>query len=512
MIFTWPYQSTPYLSALPGVAGPGLDVSAGDLPSKLYFITSYDDTKEGGPDERGPNCYSGTLRYCWGADQGEGFHKYVIPLIGGYVHVGRVVLTPEGRGDMDYLGHAAPGAGLFVQTAALCLYGGSNMRVWHLPSWVGDKPSAPDCTNFHAGNRDALQAGAEGHFPSNCAFINCEARFSMDEAVQVYYAMDGVSWIRGAVYDPLHVPPDFGDDDIANHEPGADHGYGHIIGGAEIVDRSLVSQSLYAHTTDRNPLVSALNHSHINVLHYDHGRPEGGKGEALNVRDNENVCAGAGLTMQCNLVGCVSVRGPNNNDTLCFARTLNAIPEGSTGHAANNSVYGWPSPESQDEFFTSKPDDYMQPTLRRSAWPSGLGANYSGVLQPCAYPLNPTLQEGLAFAQLIRTTVGCKPASRWRYKGGVNTVMDQIDAALRGVASERTQWVNTVDEAGGWPEMPTLAVDPEKPGDEHHAPIPLGADRDEVCLSGTFADGTSKVGYTKLRAWAIDQYFYVMGR
>ena len=512
MVLSWPYQSTPYLSALPGVAGPGLDVSGGDLPSKLYFINSWDDTNEGGPDDRGPNCYSGTARYCVGADQGEGFHKFVSPEVGGYINLGRQVLTTAGRGNMDYMGQAAPGAGLFFQTTAISLNGGSNMRVWHLPSWVGDMPSADGVTNFHVGNRDALQAGRDGYVARGCAFINCEARFWMDEGVQAFYAVEGISWIRGAVYDPLHIPPEFGDPDITNHEPGADHGYGHLIGGSDYCDFALTSQSLYAHTTDRNPLTSANNHAHVNVLHYDHGRPDIKAGAGLNVSDNGGFNAAFEKSMQCNMVGCVSVRGPNNNDTMVFAKVTNKLPEHSTGHAAHNSQLGWDNPDSQEDFFTNKPEGYMQPTLRRTAWPAGMGSNYSGVYKPCAYPLNPTKAELLNFAQLIRCTVGCKPARRYLYKGGVNTVMDQIDAAIRGVPFDGSQWVNTVDEAGGWPDMPRCRVDPANPGDEYPRPMPLGADRDEIELTGTFANGASRVGYSKIRAFFIDLYFDNMGR
>jgi hypothetical protein len=42
--------------------------------------------------------------------------------------------------------------------------------------------------------------------------------------------------------------------------------------------------------------------------------------------------------------------------------------------------------------------------------------------------------------------------------------------------------------------------------------MPIGADRDDILLSGNFADGSSKVGYTRIRAWTIDKYFYDMGR
>jgi hypothetical protein len=508
----WPYQSPPYLSALPGVAGHGMDVSGGDKPSKLYFVTSRDESNEGGPDDRGPNCYSGTLRWCWAADQGEDFHKYVMTDVGGYVYLGRVVLSAKGRGNMDFIGHSAPGAGLFVQCACMVVNGGSNVRIWHLPSWVGDMPSAEGVTNFHVGNRDALQASADGNTSLGLAHINCEARFTMDEGVQIFYAALGVSWIRGAIYDPLHKPPDFADPNVQNHEPGTDHGYGHLIGGSDYCDFSHVSQSLYAHTTDRNPLVSANKHAHVNVLHYDHGRPDIKAGDALHISDNGGFNAQFDKSMHCNLVGCVSVRGPNNNDSLVLGKVQN-VTDFSTGHAAHNCQFGWAPVASQDDFFTKKPDDYPQPTLRRLAWPQGYGSNYSGVLKPSATPLTPTMQDGLAFCELIRETVGCMPARRYLYQGGVNRVCDQIDAAIRGQTSGPSQWVNTVEEAGGWPDMPTLTIeDPTSPNVWHHAPMPLGADRDDVLLSGRFSDGSSKVGYTKIRAWCIEQYFHVMGR
>lgn len=507
---SWPYQSAPYLSALPGVAGPGLDVSAGDKPSKIYFITSDADTSEGGSDPRGPNCYAGTLRWCWNADQGEDFHKYVIPLVGGYVKLGRGSASPYGRGDLDYIGHAAPGAGLFLRCGYLNQAGGSNVRIWHLPVWLGDEPSADGVDNFGVDMRDCLQASLDGYKARAVAFINCEARFAMDESVQVFYAMDGVSWIRGAIYDPLHIPPDFVIPGDANHPPDKDHGFGHLVGGSDFVDHSLVSQSLYAHTTDRNPLMCANNHSQVNCLHYNHGQLDIGGGAGIKVDDNGGHNAAAGKSMQLNVVGCVTVRGPNQGDGIILVEVQDVTP-GSSGHAAFNSQAGWPAPDSQDAFFKKQAPDYLRPTLRTSAWPDGFGANYSGVLRPCADPLHPTTQELLQFAYLVRTTVGCMPARRWKYRGGVDKVMDQIDAAIRGVKLP-PQYVNTVCEAGGFPNVPTGTLDPLNPGPDHHAPMPLGADRDDVLTAGTFSDGSSKAGYTKLRAWCIEQYFYVMGR
>jgi hypothetical protein len=503
----WPYQSTPYLSALPGVGGPGLDMTRGDLPSKLYFVTSTDNEKVGGPaPEIGPNCFAGTFWWCWYADQGEGFSKWTFPLVSGYCYVGKAFNTPE-RAHFDYVGHAAPGAGLFIQTCDLRVRS-SDTRIWHLPSWVGDLPSVDGPDTFQADQRDALGASSGDEEVVRIAFINCEGRFTMDEAVEVWYAARSVSWIRGAIYDPLHIPPDFAMPEGSHHEEGVDHGYGQLFGGR--TDASLSMQSLYAHTTDRNPLVAAPLYAHINNLHYNHGRPYIGRGEAINIDDNGEHNADANRSMHCNAVGCISVRGPEQGDDIVFGRVADVTP-GSSGHSALNSVFGWPMPATQDELFISTPIDYMQPTVRPGAWPLGLGFDYNGVLKPCVDPMNPRVQEGLAFTQLIRETVGCMPARRYLYTGGINKVCDQIDMAIRGVPAP-PQYINTVEEGGGWPALPTFTIDPHAPSKDWHAPLPLEADRDEILLEGTFIDGSSKVGYSRLRAWVIDQYFYVMGR
>jgi len=384
-----------------------------------------------------------------------------------------------------------------------------------MPSWLGDLPSVDGPDAFQADHRDCLQSNSSENEVNKVAFINCEARFSMDESVQIWYDSLGVSWIRGAIYDPLHIPPDFAMEEGSHHEEGQDHGYGHLVGGR--ADYSLSLQSLYAHTTDRNPLVSAPNHAHINNLHYNHGRtPNPGRGAGVKIDDNGEHNLADGRTMQFNMAGCISVRGPEQGDSIVFVEVQD-VTEGSSGHGAYSSQYGWPPAQSQQDFFTfnatiSTAESYLKPTLRPGAWPLGLGFNYDGVLLPCADPLKPTKQEGLAFTQLMRETVGSMPSRRYLYEGGVNHVLDQIDAAIRGVPFAGPQYVNTVDEAGGWPDLPTLTIDPVNPTDDYHAPLPTGEDRDEVLLEGTFSDGSPKLGYSKLRAWVIEQYFYVMGR
>lgn len=507
MNMRWPYQHTPYLSALPGLAGYGMDVTAGDKPSKIYIVTSLENKKEGGPDPRGPNCFSGTFWWCWAADQGADFHKFMVDEVGGYAFLGRGLLGPE-RGNFDYIGHSAPGAGLFVQTGTLTVRG-SNSRIWHCPSWVGDYPSTDGPEKYKADQRDSHQGSNSNYETARIAHINCEGCFSMDETVQFWYATAGISWLRGAIFAPLHSPPNFVMPDDPNHDAGVDHGYGHLIGGRS--DLAFTQQSLYADTTDRNPLVAASNYAHVNNLHYNHGRAHVARGEGVHIDDNGDYNAEAGTTMQANIVGNVSVRGPEQNDSLVLARVRD-VTEGSSGHAAWNSVFGWPSPDSQAGMFHEDlPPNYLKPVPRRSAWPLGLGFDYDGVFKPCADPLHPTVQEGLAYVELMRNNAGCMPARRYLYEGGVNKVLDQIEAAIRGLTSG-PQYVNTVAEAGGWPTVPEERIDSSNMSKWWHAPFPFGADRDEVLQSGLLVDGSSAAGLSKIRQWIANQYHFVMGR
>ena len=529
MRLRWPNQITPYRSAMPGLAGGGMDISAPELPTKFYFINSLADTSTGGTDARGPNCFAGTFRYCWGADQGAGFHKVIFPLISGYAYTGRRVTGPA-RDNFDYIGHAAPDAGLFIRCTGLRAGGGANMRMWHLPSWLGDEASAAGVVNFDADYRDCIGGTASGVASKGLAYINCEARFGMDEAAEIgYYECDGVSWIRGAVYDPLHEPPDFFLPPPSHHVPGVDHGYAMLAGGTKNAtpptawtSNVLVQQSLFAHSTDRNPLISVLTAAHINNLHYNHGRPNpGGRGAGLKMNDNQGVMAQSGKTMHLNVVGNVTVMGPEQaaiqDQAPVLAETTGTFPAGCTGHVAHNAQFGWVPVTSQDIFMRTVPyAGYLQPTLRLNAWYDGFGDNYQGMLRAFRNPLNPDPQEGLEFVELMRETVGCMPRRRYKLQGGLNRVFNQIADAIRGVPFPGFQYINRVSDLGtgngGWDILPaSTVIDPLAPTKDYHAPLPCDASRDTILTSGTFSNGASMAGYTKWRAWCIEQYLHVMG-
>lgn len=497
---TWPSQTVGYQPTLPNHGAYGMDANGGGLPSTVIFVTSLANTNSGAAaPSLGSNVYEGTWEYAWKFNNSTTRHKIIVPLVSGWINFGRSINSTAGIGNMSYWGQAAPGPGLYIRNSALRLNGGSDMRVWHLPVYMGDEAGG-----LGADARDCIQVGSSGLTPSQIVLINCECNWGIDELMEAYYPVDLLTMVYCSFAEPLHVPPDFlhsGD------PPGTDHGFGPIIGGGGFVDRVCAYRNLWAHSTDRAPLTAANRYAHANNLHYNHGRPGGGKGEGVNILDNGSHNPTA---MYSNVVRNLFVRGPENNASLCAARTNGTLPTDSHGHSEGNVQHGWTAPANQDAFFTTAGGGYLQGSLT-TAWPSGWGSSYEGTLAIASNPLSPTTAEKLAFADLVLDSVGAKPSERAGY-GRIGAYRTQIENAISGVG-QSFQFVNSVSEAGGWFTLPEETIsDVTSPGADWHEPIPLGSDRDDVLLSGTFSNGASKVGYTKLEAWGIEQHYYVGGQ
>jgi hypothetical protein len=56
-----------------------------------------------------------------------------------------------------------------------------------------------------------------------------------------------------------------------------------------------------------------------------------------------------------------------------------------------------------------------------------------------------------------------------------------------------------------------VIVDPLNPGSHWYAPFPTAANRNTPYTSGTFSDGKSRVGYTRLDEFDYEQKLHVMG-
>lgn len=496
---SWPAHVPGYLSLIPGVGGYGMNTVAGSgrhlatPATTVILVNSLAAGNSGGAlTGLGANVFGGTWEYAW---RHTASPKTIIPVVGGWVTIQDSILNPSAY--VSYYGQAAPSTGLYLRGAKPEAGAGGNMAIWHLRSYMGD-----DVTGLPAGGRDCFGSGNGLGTTQQVVLINCEFAWSVDEIIDFNRSHNQITFIGCAFIEPLHlstiVHPEDG--------PGVDHGFGPIVGGdTGQAQTSAVStfRNLWAHTTGRNPLVSAQTFVHANNLHYNHGRPTGGAGNGVQI-----IGAGATQANFANILGNGFVRGPNNNTSLVAITAATTLPAGSAGYSFANCQFGWTAPANQGAFFTSSPTGYSASTVQSDAYPGSWGSGLTAVLQWASNPLAPTLTEWSNFVTLMDRTVGAQPRWRTTQYGRVAQVFNQIRDRINGVA-QTDQFVDTVTEAGGWFTVPSVTINPLNPGSHWHAPLPTGSDRDTPYTSGTFSDGKSRVGYTRLEEWAYEQHLYV---
>jgi len=261
---------------------------------------------------------------------------------------------------------------------------------------------------------------------------------------------------------------------------------------------------LFAHTTGRNPYTNATSIVIANNLYYNTGRPAG-----VNADGNAIQLFSVNDPTFTNVLNNAFIRGPNNRNNLVAISVSGSMPPGSQGYSFGNAQFGWTAPSNQNGFFTSAPSGFVVAGLIDNAFPASWGVGLSGVLQWAANPLAPTTAELNEFVDKMERSVGGSPRWRTLTNNRVETVFRQIRDRLNGV-SQTDQFVDTVTQAGGWPTISSTVLNPLAANASHwHAALPTGTDRDTVYTSGTFSDGKSRVGYTRLEAWAYEQHLFV---
>jgi hypothetical protein len=499
----WPLHAPGYVSLIPEVGGYGMNTVAGSgrhlgtPATTVILVNSLSTGNTGGAvSGYGANVFAGTWEYAWRHNASP---KVIVPIVSGWVTIQEDITNQTGTaprpGYVSYYGQFAPNPGLYLRGCNVTVNGASNVAVWHLRSYMGD-----DVTGVAAGARDCISSGYGGGVTQSIVLINCEFLWSVDELVDLFRNHNQVSFLGCAFIEPLHISTVIHPEDGA----GVDHGFGPIIGGSTGTDQSSavsLFRNLWAHTTGRNPLISAQTFVHANNLHYNHGRPTGGAGNAVQI-----IATGATASNHANILGNGFVRGPNNNTSLVAVSVTGTYPTGSAGYLFGNAQFGWTALASQNNFLTASPSGYAAAAVQATAYPSSWGTGIGGVLQWAANPLAPTLTEWHNFVTLMDASVGAQPI--WRTSGRVKVVFDQIRDRLNGV-TQTDQFIDTVTEAGGWFSVASTTIDPLNPGSQWHGPLPTGSDRDTPYTSGTFSDGKSRIGYTRLEEWAYEQHLFV---
>jgi len=504
----FPLHAPPYASTSPGVGGYGMNTEGGSgrhlgaaSATTVFLITSPADSNTGSAiTGHGANVHSGTWEYYW---RHSASPKVGIQACSGALSTGRTIPlqtgTPPRPGYVTYYGQFAPAPGFVIRNTNVSMNGASNVVMWHAYIDMGDVASA----SLPAGARDCLSSGYGGGVASKIVVHNASLKRSVDEIAGFYDAHMEVTFVDCAFYEPLH-------DSVIDHPedpPTEDHGFGpYLGGGATAPDQSAgitYFRCLTAHVTGRGPMVSARTFTFANCLNYNNGRPTGINADGNSV---QILSAGASEANHHNFIANGFLRGPNNRDNLVAISVTGTYPAGSSGYAFGNCQRGWAQPANQAAYFTSRPASYgVSATIHADAYPSSWGSGLSGVLLWAANPQSPTTAEWHAYIDLFDRTVGATPAYR---DSRLQLVMTQMRNAVDGVV-QTNQFVNTTAESGGTSSVPVVVVDPLNPGVHWHAPLPTGSDRDTPYTTGTFSNGLSRVGYTRLEAWAYEQHLYV---
>lgn len=505
----WNTHSPGYIPVIPGHGGYGMNTPGGTgrhlttPATSIYLIDSLASNNSGSArPELGTNVFSGTFQYCWRATASP---KVIIPIISGIANIAASVPGQQGTaptaGFFSYWGQFAPAPGFFLRGTKPSINGGGDVVIMHLRSYMGD-----DVGGLGADNRDGLGQGCGTCDPQNIVLLNNEFAWTVDEIVDFYRTSNLVTWAYNAFINPLH-------DSVIEHtgDPtDTDHGFGPIFGGDSQSGQPgsfTLYRNLFAHMTGRAPSVTAQQFAAANNLYYNAGgRPGGGNGEAIDIWSQATTAA-----RRANIVGNGFIRGPEHTSAIIAVRVRSGgVESGTVGYMANNAVHGWTA-ANQAALVNSGISGWQQGALVSAAWPGSWGTETDGYTQWAENPQSPTLSEWSDFVNLMDESVGAQPSSRTASHGRVNKVFEQIRARLSG-ASTDFQFVDTVNEDGGWFSASETLINPTDPGTHWHAPLPTGAGRDTPYTSGVFSNGMSRVGRSPLEVWAIEEHWRQGGK
>ena len=537
----WPVQTAGYVSSIPGLTGYGADSYGGsgrDGPDGRVTVFFLNDYTTGAAVN---NAVSGYTRFREGNAAGYALvsePKILVP-----TKAGTMQLTDDWRvgSYSDIYGQFAPGNGLLLRGTQPQVVESfpsgpvsSHQRWWHVDVRIGD-----DASGIDASQRDSMRVGgidATGTTtPTYLQFYNCFFGWSIDEVVDGYSGPDGIMFAYCVFAEAL-------DKSLNNKGTIVQHNYGPLIGGGYRAYRACFQRNLFAHLGGRQPMIGALLFAYANNIIYNPGNTTFDIAQGVRIVNDYDAGDIGGTpntaAMYSNIVGNAFIRGPQSYSSfqaICCdptgSESTTRPPVGSQGWITNNAVYGWTYTDQLSLKSGTFPSGWDASSLLTSAWPSGWGTSLEGIKSIGAGP-DPndyTTAEILTFASLMAESVGPRPGSRSSAdRAGV--IANHVLARLLGTGDEG-QCVNSVSgtedpsgwpnillrfspNAGGYPTMGSATIDPFNPDSTWHAAVPLNglAPDDRVLSSGTFSNGLSKVGYTALEAWAIEQHYYVGGK
>lgn len=517
-VFLWPLQnSNGQIHALPGVntygsnsfGGSGRDSSTTGVD--IVLVTSMADSEFiQQVDGLGPGVYEGTLEGALEFDNGNRA-KQIVMCVGGYLDYFRKgIRIPTHHWSL--WGQFAPAPGFWTR-GLRPIVTGHDWQWWHFPFYLGEQfpSSLPDRQE----DGDPIRI-SEFQKATNFLFVNCEFSRCTDELVDAFHGMDNGGFMYCAFLEAVGY--------FSTSQGRHRTQYGPLFGGSVgtfPASRLAIERCLFAHNTTRNPWTAALDVFLANNLWYNCGRLIDGEilnGNGPTFTNQRNFS----VPLLANVLNGMIVRGPDNSSILAGIEVHVDPGAGNAEFPAGSGVYiaglvqnGWSNPASQAGYIVRNQSDVFGfvSSVRTQALPQGRDPALNDIYKVAANPNAPTLQEKLAFYEIMRASVGVLPAHRTTAVGRVENTFNQILARLNGDLSSTRQLVKNSAEAGGWWEfLPTVHVNPSSPGAHWHAPLPTASNRHTPYTDGFFSNGLSRAGYTPMEVWAIEQHYFVGGQ
>lgn len=510
----WPNQPADgRIHALPGINIYGSDSYGGSGRNTggnvdIVLVTSLANTNTiSAVSGLGANVYEGTLEGALKFDAGARA-KQIILCRSGSPSIRKGIISVGSNWSL--WGQFAPVPGFWPRGLRLS-NGGNHWQLWHLPLYLGEDVFTPLPQEQDQG--DALRmVGTATAAASKWICINCEFSRTTDELVDAFNGMDSGGFIYCAFLEAVGYT-----DANGIHRTQ----YGPLFGGAGArpARRLSIERSFFAHNTARNPWLTVGEAYLANNLGYNLGRLPSNGENVPGIGPQITNQFGFTQPMHFNVVRSMFVRGPNNTATISGVYVQlsqgQEFPVGSGVYIWGCVQHGWSNPASQSGFLISNASSnfQFQTTVRTGALPSGRLTGLGDTYRIAQNAAAPTAAEKQAFFDLIADSVGIMPSSRGTTYGRVQNALNQCQARLNGATGGASQLVRNSAEAGGWWTVPNVLVNPTNPvnpgqHDHWHAPLPTAASRHTPYTSGTFSNGASRVGYTPMEVWAIEQHWY----
>ncbi len=406
-----------------GTSSATVNVTVDALPASLPPVTAIEGYGAGTTGGSGGQI----IRVTTTADSGVGSLRWALEDVSGpriiVFDVNEVSLTSSvviRDGDVTIAGQTA--GGVQVSGASLRVVD-SNVIIQGMIFRPGDDPDGSS-----PGNRDGITIGTSSKTVSNIVIDHNSFEWGIDENVTIYRHVTDVTFSNNIVAQGLH-------ESIAS----SDSGYGllvHAGGGTDVPERITIANNLFAYNSARNPWIK--HGEEIELVNNFVYAPEH-QHRAIDLGDHASDNYSIPQYMTVNVINNVYEAGQEtrttdfNNNYQTAIRVANVAD--SDFYIDGNLLY-----DKNGQLLSSEYHGYSSSDVGAASAFEGSGV---------------TIMDAELVRDFILANASASPSDRDEVD---QRIIDMVEAGVGGI-------VDSVAEAGGWPDLPNFAAPLDQDGD-----------------------------------------------